>query len=91
MTPALLLYTRKDCRLCDEMKEVIHDVAARIPLAIKEIDVDSSPEIQEKYGDEVPLLFIDDRKAFKYRVTARELEKKLRKGFVSGLAQRIFR
>ena len=77
MKTALVIYTRKDCCLCDEMKAVIRQVAAQTPLALAEIDVDGSPEFQEKYGREVPVLFINGRKAFKYRVTREELEKKL--------------
>ncbi len=78
MKAELVIYTRKDCCLCDEMKAVIHQVAAHTPLALEEIDVDGSPETQEKYGSEVPVLFINGRKAFKYRVTRGELEKKLK-------------
>jgi len=77
MKGQLVIYTRKDCCLCDEMKNVIHQVAAQTPLALEEIDVDGAPEIQEKYGNDVPVLFINGRKAFKYRVTREELEKKL--------------
>jgi glutaredoxin len=77
MTSELLLYTRRDCGLCEEMKEVVRQLAKRYPLMIKEIDVDRSPELQEKYGNEVPVLFVNGRKAFKYRLTSRELEKKL--------------
>lgn len=78
MKIALVIYTRKDCCLCDEMKAVIRQVAAQSPLALEEIDVDGAPEFQEKYGREVPVLFINGRKAFKYRVTRGELEKKLK-------------
>ena len=45
----------------------------------EEIDVDGEPELKEKFGDEVPVLFIDGRKAFKVRVTEGELKKRLRK------------
>ena len=79
MKGQLVIYTRKDCCLCDEMKNAIHQVAAQTPLALEEIDVDGAPEIQEKYGNDVPVLFINGRKAFKYRVTREELEKKLAK------------
>ena len=34
-------------------------------------------ELREKFADQVPVLFIDGRKAFKYRVTAKQLAKKL--------------
>jgi len=79
MKAELVIYTRKDCCLCDEMKAVIHQVAAHLPLVLEEIDVDGSPETQERYGAEVPVLLINGRKAFKYRVTRGELEKKLTK------------
>jgi hypothetical protein len=61
------------------MKAAVRAVAEKIPLQMEEIDVDSAPEMKERFGGEVPVLFIDGRKAFKYRVTAGELEKRLRK------------
>jgi hypothetical protein len=62
------------------MKAVIAEVARRIPLAIETIDVDPSAELCEKFGGEVPVLFVDGRKAFKYRVGVKELERYLRQG-----------
>jgi glutaredoxin len=84
MKAELLLYTRKDCCLCEEMKSTLSAVANRVPFALEEIDVDTSPVLQEEYGNDVPVLFINGRKAFKYRLTARELEKSLKRerGFV---------
>ena len=78
MSHRLVLYSRKDCCLCDEMKAVIRQVARETPLAVEEIDIDSSADLQEKYGQEVPLLFINGRKAFKYRLTAKELARRLK-------------
>lgn len=82
MTWQLTLYTRRDCCLCEEMKEIVREVAEEFPqdaIDVKELDVDSAPDLQEKYGNEVPVLFINGRKAFKYRVTVRELRKRLQK------------
>ena len=79
MKPKLTLYSRNDCCLCDEMKSVIANVALKVPIEVEVIDVDSADELREKFGDEVPVLFVDGRKAFKYRVTAKELEKLLNK------------
>ena len=79
MKTQLLLYTRKDCCLCEEMKSTLRQVADRIPFALEEIDVDTSAGLQERYGDEVPVLLINGRKAFKYRLTAKELEKTLKR------------
>jgi len=83
MKTELLLYTRKDCCLCEEMKSTVRRVADRVPFALEEIDVDTSPALQEEYGNEVPVLFINGRKAFKYRLTARELKKILKHAAVS--------
>jgi glutaredoxin len=77
MKRKITLYSRKDCCLCDDMKSVIADVALKIPIEVEVIDVDGADELREKFGNEIPVLFIDGRKAFKYRVTAKELENQL--------------
>jgi glutaredoxin len=76
---ALTLYTRLDCHLCEEMKEVVAVVAKEFPYTLTEIDISGNPELEDRFGLEIPVLFINGRKAFKYRVTARELRKKLKR------------
>jgi hypothetical protein len=71
------------------MKEVIHQVVRHYAVEIQEIDVDTSPDLQEKYGNEVPVLFINGRKAFKYRATARELEQRLTRQISAGIIRRF--
>lgn len=78
MTWRITLYTRLDCCLCEEMKEVVRKVAMEFPLEMEEIDVDAAPDLKGKYGHDVPVLFINGRKVFKYRATVRELKKKLK-------------
>jgi glutaredoxin len=78
MRHRLVLYSRVDCCLCDEMKNLIQQVAERTPLHLEEIDIDSSADLKQKYGEEVPVLFINGRKAFKYRLTARQLTVRLK-------------
>jgi len=62
------------------MKAVIQAVATEVPFSLGEIDVDSAADLARRYGAEVPLLFIDGRKAFKYRVTKQALKRKLKGG-----------
>jgi glutaredoxin len=57
---------------------VIQQVAERTPVDLEEIDIDSSADLKQKYGEEVPVLFINGRKAFKYRLTARQLTARLK-------------
>lgn len=78
MSHRLLLYSRAGCCLCEEMKTVIRRVAESTPLELDEIDIDGSPGLKQKYGEEVPVLFINGRKAFKYRLTAKQLAARLK-------------
>lgn len=89
MTPKLTLYSRRECCLCVEMKAVIRQVATLTAFDFEEIDIDSSRELQERYNDQVPLVFIDGRRAFKYRVTAKQLAERIigkKPRFVNALA-----
>jgi len=74
----LTLITRHDCHLCDDMAAVIEQVAPRFAADVDVRDVDGHPELLAQYSEEVPVLLIDGRKAFKYRVTTTALERRLR-------------
>ena len=73
----LLLYTRGDCELCSEMERVIAEVAPRFRAELKRVQIDGNAELEAQFGIEVPVLFVNGRKAFKYRCTSRELRKRL--------------
>jgi glutaredoxin len=71
--PALTLYSRPGCHLCDEMKAVIARVAERIPLSLEVIDVSQDPGLEGLYGLEIPVLLVNGTKAAKYRTTESDL------------------
>jgi len=76
-TPRVTLYTRKGCCLCDDAKRVLESVRERAAFELHEVDIDTDAGLRSRYNDEVPVIAIDGRKAFKYRVNERELLKKL--------------
>ena len=76
------LYTRVACCLCDEAKLVIDEVRRAppydlAPFELEIVDIDRDEAALARYDHEVPVIAIDGRKAFKYRVTAHELRTKL--------------
>lgn len=73
----LILYTRNDCPLCQEMEDVIASELPNFDARIKRIEIDGDAALETRFGQEVPVLFVNDRKAFKYRCTPRELRKRL--------------
>ncbi|MFZ0659165.1 MAG: glutaredoxin family protein [Candidatus Binataceae bacterium] len=73
----LILYTRRDCELCHEMEEVLGAELQRFDARLERVEIDERPELETLYGQEVPVLFINRRKAFKFRCTAREFRKRM--------------
>ena len=72
------LYTRAGCHLCDEAKKVLERAGTRAEFDLEVLDIDADAELRRLYDVEVPVIAIDGVKAFKYRLTADELLKKLR-------------
>ena len=70
----VVVYSRKGRHLCDIVKETLAQVQGEgeADFAWREVDIDGDPELRQKYNDEVPVVFIDGRKAFKYHMDARQ-------------------
>jgi len=76
--PALVtLYTRAGCHLCEEAKQVLAAARRQMEFAYEERDIDTDDELRRLYNEEVPVVAIDGRKAFKYRVDMNEFLKRL--------------
>jgi glutaredoxin-like protein DUF836 len=76
---AFTIYSRPGCHLCDEMKAVVERVArSTTPAAtIDVIDISSDPDLESRYGLEIPVLLVNGKKAAKYRVSEGELARML--------------
>ncbi len=73
------IYSRPGCHLCDEAKDVIDRVRQRHDFAVRVINIEEDPALESTYGTEIPVVFINGNKAFKYHVDERELEKKVKR------------
>jgi glutaredoxin len=80
MKPLVTLYTRAGCHLCEEAKRVLEEARRRADFAYEERDIDADPELRRQYDEEVPVIAIDGRKAFKYRVDMNQFLKRLVRG-----------
>jgi hypothetical protein len=76
---ALTLYSRPGCHLCDEMKAIVQRVtrAANVPVTMEEVDISTDPDLEARYGLEIPVLLVEGKKAAKYRITDEELMRML--------------
>ncbi len=73
----VIVYSRRGCHLCDVVKETLARLAGQADFRWREVDIDTDPELHRLYNDEVPVVFIDGRKAFKYYMKESEFLKKL--------------
>ena len=62
------------------MKETLTKVQSEADFRWREVDIDARPELQQQYTHEVPVVFIDGRKAFKYRMDANDFLRVLAAG-----------
>ena len=71
------IYGRRDCCLCEEAKATLVKVRREIPFDLQEVDIESTPELYETYKERIPLIFINGRPAFKFRVDEASLRRRL--------------
>ena len=64
---SLTLYTRCECHLCDEAKQLLMAYVSFLP-PIDEIDIDENPEFREKFTTCVPVVEIDGKVRFRGRI-----------------------
>lgn len=76
--PRVTLFTRAGCCLCDDARDVLERARGKAEFELEQIDIDTDPELRRLYNDEVPVIAIDGKKAFKYRVSEQELLHKLK-------------
>ena len=55
----ITLFTRAGCPLCDEMERDLAALDLDVPYALSSVDVDSSRELQDRYGWRVPVLELE--------------------------------
>ena len=64
----VVLYSRSGCHLCDVVKETLTHAQGKGEFVWREVDIDGDFTLRQQYNDQVPVVFIDGRKAFKYRM-----------------------
>lgn len=82
------IYSKKDCCLCNEAKKVLKRVVKEVPFSLKDIDIMAEEDLFRRYKNEVPIIFINGKKAFKFKVDEQEFRKRVRKELIKdGLAR----
>jgi glutaredoxin len=74
----VVVYGREDCHLCARAHETVDQVVAdREDVVVETVDVDTDPDLRDRYGDRVPVVAVDGADAFAVRVDAADLRARL--------------
>jgi 4a-hydroxytetrahydrobiopterin dehydratase len=60
------LYTRRGCPLCDHAREAIR--SSGVDVQLEEVDVDQDPDLQARFTNDVPVVYVSGMEAFRHRV-----------------------
>lgn len=62
------VYTRKGCHLCDVAIETLESLQPELQFDIEKRFIEGDPVLEEKYGEQIPVILIDGQHHDFYRV-----------------------
>ena len=71
------LYTRPGCHLCEEAKAAIAPLLSEFGAVLREVNINEDSILKERYGWDVPVIFIGAHKAAKHRVDVSQFRRQL--------------
>jgi len=80
-TPGLrdvTLYTRPGCHLCEDAKAAIAPLLHEFGAVLREVNIDEHPDLKERFGSDIPVIFIGVHKVAKHRVDVAQFRRQLK-------------
>lgn len=76
-TAGVVVYSKPDCHLCEELKAELQKLQKRYSFEWREVNILEDPEAFEKFKEEIPVVFINGKKAFKFRLDQKQFLRRL--------------
>lgn len=73
----VVVYSKPDCCLCDEVKAKLETLQASHAFNLREVNILEDPQAYQKFKEEIPVVFINGKKAFKHYLDEKQFLKKL--------------
>jgi len=75
--PEVVVYTKPGCHLCDVVKDILETLQANHAFHLRIVNILEDPEANQKFKEEIPVVFINGEKAFKYCLDEKQFLKRL--------------
>ena len=69
----VLVYGKPECHLCDVALEVVERVCAETGHGFSSVDISDSAELRARFGEFIPVVFVDGRQLDFFRVDEQRL------------------
>ena len=73
----VVLFTKPGCCLCDTVKTQLSKLRAMQAFEFREVNILEDSAAYAKFSEEIPVVFIDGRKAFKYHLDEKAFLRRL--------------
>lgn len=73
MSARVTLYSRPGCHLCDDARAVVARVCTELGEEYDEVSIDDDAQLLERFGEEIPVTFVDGRQHDFWRVDEQRL------------------
>jgi glutaredoxin len=73
----VIIYSRPGCHLCEEAKEAMRAADCSGEYTLDEVNIETDPELWERYKDDIPVITFNGVEAFWHRVTSEEFRKRV--------------
>jgi len=77
--PLVELLSKPDCHLCTEAKHLLRELQGIYSFTLREINILNDQELSAQYGEDIPVVLINGRKAFKHRIDIRQFVRRLQR------------
>jgi glutaredoxin len=77
MSVPVVLYGAPGCHLCDVAKELLERQRDLLDFSLEVVDISGDPGLESAYREQIPVVFVAGRKAFKYHVEPLELARRV--------------
>ena len=75
--PDVTLYSKVGCHLCEEAKIAIAPLLREFHATLREIDIEGDATLMERFGCDIPVIYIGHKKAAKHRVNLEQFRRQL--------------
>ena len=74
----ITIYSKKGCHLCEIAMQKLLKIQNEFPFSLTEIDIENDEKLFEKYKYLIPVIEIDGKEVFTYKIDENKLKELLR-------------